>query len=97
MRTFLQVVLPLAKPAFATVGILHFLQIWGELLWPVLVTTDESVRPLPLGMSVFRTQPPIQWGDIMAYATMTSIPLLIVFFLFQRWFIQSVARSGLKG
>lgn len=97
VRTFLQVVLPLAKPAFATVGILHFLQIWGELLWPVLVTTDESVRPLPLGMSVFRTQPPIQWGDIMAYATMTSIPLLIVFFLFQRWFIQSVARSGLKG
>lgn len=97
VRTFLQVVLPLAKPAFATVGILHFLQIWGELLWPVLVTTDESVRPLPLGASIFRTQPPVQWGDIMAYAALTTVPLLIVFLLFQRWFIQSVARSGLKG
>jgi multiple sugar transport system permease protein len=97
VRTFVRVVLPLSLPAFATVGILHFLQIWGELLWPVLVTTDESVRPLPLGMSVFRTQPPISWGDIMAYATLTTLPLLLIFILFQRWFIQSVARSGLKG
>lgn len=96
-RTFTRVVLPLAKPAFATVGILHFLQIWGELLWPVLVATDESVRPLPLGMSVFVTQPPISWGDIMAFATLTTLPLLVIFILFQRWIIQSVARSGLKG
>ncbi len=97
VRTFFKVVLPLAKPAFATVGILHFLQIWGEYLWPVLVTTDSSVRPLPVGIAIFRTQQPISWGDIMAYATMTTLPLLVVFILFQRWFIQSVARSGLKG
>jgi multiple sugar transport system permease protein len=97
VRTFVSVVLPLAKPAFATVGILHFLQIWGELLWPVLVTTDESVRPLPYGMSIFYTQPPISWGDLMAYATVTTLPLLIAFLFFQRWFVQSVARSGLKG
>jgi multiple sugar transport system permease protein len=97
VRTFVRVVLPLSLPAFATVGILHFLQIWGELLWPVLVTTDESVRPLPLGMSVFRGQPPISWGDIMAYATLTTLPLLAAFIFLQRWFIQSVARSGLKG
>jgi len=97
VRTFVRVVLPLSLPVFATVGIFHFLQIWGELLWPILVTTDESVRPLPLGMSVFRTQPPISWGDIMAYATLTTLPLLVIFLFFQRWFIQSVARSGLKG
>jgi multiple sugar transport system permease protein len=97
VRTFVSVVLPLAKPAFATVGILHFLQIWGELLWPVLVTTEESVRPLPLGMSIFITQPPISWGDVMAYATLTTLPLFVAFIFFQRWFIQSVARSGLKG
>jgi multiple sugar transport system permease protein len=97
IRTFWKVVLPLAKPAFATVGILHFLQIWGEYLWPVLVTDDSSVRPLSVGIAVFRTQPPISWGDIMAYATLTTLPLLVIFILFQRWFIQSVARSGLKG
>ncbi|MCB0871800.1 MAG: carbohydrate ABC transporter permease [Actinobacteria bacterium] len=97
VRTFWQVVLPLAKPAFATVGILQFLQIWGEYLWPVLVTTDSSVRPLPVGIAVFYTQPPISWGDIMAYATLTVVPMIVVFILFQRWFIQSVARSGLKG
>lgn len=97
VRTFVKVVLPLAKPAFATVGILHFLQIWGEYLWPVLVTTDASVRPLPVGIAIFYTQDPISWGDIMAYATLTTLPLLLIFILFQRWFIQSVARSGLKG
>lgn len=97
VRTFVTVVAPLAKPAYATVGILSFLAIWGQLLWPVLTTSGDTVRPLPLGMSVFVTQPPISWGDIMAMALIMSAPLMIVFFVFQRWFVQSVARSGLKG
>lgn len=97
IRTFVKVVAPLAKPAYATVGILSFLAIWGQLLWPTLTTSGDKVRPLPMGMSVFVTQPPISWGDIMAFALIMSAPLMIVFFLFQRWFVQSVARSGLKG
>ena len=97
VTTFLRVSMPLAKPAYATVGILSFLFIWGQLLWPVLVTSGPDVRPLPLGISVFVTQPPIQWGDIMAFAFMMTIPLLVVFIAFQRWFVQSVASSGVKG
>jgi len=97
LTTFLRVSVPLAKPAYATVGILSFLFIWGQLLWPVLVTTGPDVRPLTLGLSVFVTQPPISWGDIMAYAFMMTVPLLAVFILFQRWFVQSVASSGVKG
>lgn len=97
LRTFLLVSAPLAKPAYATVGILSFLFIWGQLLWPVLVTSGPDVRPLPLGISVFVTQPPISWGQIMAYAFMMTIPLLVIFVVFQRWFVQSVASSGVKG
>ncbi len=97
LTTFLRVSVPLAKPAYATVGILSFLFAWGQLLWPVLVTSGPDVRPLPLGISVFVTQPPISWGDIMAFAFLMTIPLLIVFIAFQRWFVQSVASSGVKG
>jgi multiple sugar transport system permease protein len=63
----------------------------------VLVTSDLDVRPLPLGLSIFVAQPPISWGDIMAFALMTTAPLLVVFVVFQRWFVRSIARSGLKG
>jgi len=97
LTIFLRVVAPLAKPAYATVGILSFLFIWGQLLWPVLVTSGPSVRPLPMGISVFIAQPPISWGDIMAFAFMMVLPLMAVFVIFQRWFIQSVASSGIKG
>ena len=97
LTTFLRVSAPLAKPAYATVGILSFLFIWGQLLWPVLVTSGPDVRPLPLGISVFVTQPPISWGQIMAFAFMMTIPLLVLFIAFQRWFVQSVASSGVKG
>lgn len=97
VTTFLRISAPLAKPAYATVGILSFLFIWGQLLWPVLVTSGPDVRPLPLGISVFVTQPPINWGDIMAFAFLMTMPLLVVFIAFQRWFVQSVASSGVKG
>jgi multiple sugar transport system permease protein len=95
--TFLRVVVPLARPVYATVGVLSFLFVWGQLLWPVLVTSSSDVRPLPLGLSILVAQPPISWGDIMAFALMMTAPLLVVFIVFQRWFVQSVASSGLKG
>lgn len=97
VRTFVSVVAPLAKPAYATMAILGFLFSWGQFLWPVMVTRGVGVRPLPLGIGVFKTTPPIQWGDIMAYAALMTLPLLVVFLLFQRHFVQGVARSGVKG
>ena len=97
LTTFLRISVPLATPAYATVGILSFLFVWGQLLWPVLVTAGPDVRPLPLGISVFVHQPPVNWGDIMAFALMMTLPLLVIFIIFQRWFVQSVAQSGIKG
>jgi len=97
LRTFVSVVAPLAKPAYATVAILGFLFSWGQFLWPVMVTRGIDVRPLALGIGTFKTTQPVQWGDIMAYAALMTIPLVIVFLLFQRYFVQGVASSGVKG
>ena len=97
VRTFTQVVAPLARPAYATMAILGFLFSWGQFIWPVMVTRGIDVRPLPLGIGTFKTTPPVQWGDIMAYAALMTLPLLIVFLIFQRYFVQGVASSGVKG
>jgi multiple sugar transport system permease protein len=63
----------------------------------VLVVDDPNVRPLPLEISVFQGQPPYDWGQIFAFGVMLVAPILIVFFLFQRWFVRSVASVGVKG
>ncbi len=97
LRIFWNIVLPLSKPVFATVAILQFLTHWGDFLWPLMVTRGEDVRPLTIGMQAFFGQDPRLWGDLMAFASMITVPVLIVFLLFQKWFVQSVATSGIKG
>jgi multiple sugar transport system permease protein len=96
-QVFSKVAAPLAKPAYATVAILAFLFSWGQYLWPSMVTRGVDVRPLPVGIGVFKTTAPIAWGDIMAYTVLMTLPLLIIFLIFQRHFVQGVASSGVKG
>ncbi len=96
-QVFWKVVAPLAKPAYATVAILGFLFSWGQYLWPSMVTRGVDVRPLPVGIGVFYVTPPVAWGDIMAYAVLMTLPLLVIFLIFQRQFVQGVASSGVKG
>jgi len=96
-RTLVEIILPHAKPAFAAAAITTFLMYWGLYLWPLMVTTHEDVRPLPLAVATFRTLPPLKWGDIMAFAVMMVAPVLVVFLVFQRWFVRGVAASGMKG
>lgn len=96
-RTYFQIVVPNARPVFASVVIITFLMYWGVFLWPLMVTSGEAVRPLPLGIAAFRTLPPLQWGDIMAFAVMMAGPVLLLFVIFQRWFVEGIASSGLKG
>lgn len=97
VKVFTKVVAPLAKPAYATVAILGFLFSWGQFLWPSIVTRGVEVRPLPVGIGVFATTPPVSWGDIMAYTVLMTVPLLAIFLVFQRQFVQGVASSGVKG
>lgn len=97
LRTFFSVILPNAKPVFASVAILTFLTHWGAFLWPLMVTSSESVRPLPLAIATFHGLPPLQWGDIFAFGMMMVVPVLLIFLLFQPWFVRGVAASGIKG
>jgi multiple sugar transport system permease protein len=95
--TFFRIVIPNSKPVFATVAILTFLSSWGQFLWPLLVTSDPAVRPLPLEMGVFSDREPVDWGQVFAFGTLLVLPILIVFLIFQRYFVQSVAGSAVKG
>ncbi|TFD84007.1 carbohydrate ABC transporter permease [Cryobacterium lactosi] len=95
--TFFRIVVPNAKPVFATVAILTFLSSWGQYLWPSLVTSDPAVRPLPLEMGVFSDREPADWGQVFAFGTLLVLPVLVVFLIFQRYFVQSVAGSAVKG
>lgn len=100
-RIFWQVIVPLSRPVFATLAILKFLQFWSFYLWPLLVTIGDKYQPLMVGMDKFNTlyisetEPPI--GAIMSYASLVTVPILITFLIFQKWFVQSVSSSGVKG
>lgn len=96
-RIYWSIVFPLSRPVFATVAILQFMIHWGDFLWPLMVTRGETYRPLPVAMQQFFTMEPRHWGDIMAFAAMITIPVLIVFVIFQKWFVKSVASTGIKG
>lgn len=81
---------------FASVAILIFLIHWGIFLWPLLVTSSEAVRPLPLAVATFHTLPPLQWGDIFAFGVMMVLPVLLVFLLCQRWLVRGMAATGVR-
>lgn len=91
-----KIIVPLAGPAFATVAILTFLPAWNQYLWPLMVVQQEELRPVMVGMQYF-FQLNTAWGEVMAYTSLITLPVLIVFLSFQRAFVSSVAASGVKG
>jgi multiple sugar transport system permease protein len=91
-----RIVVPLSGPAIATVAILTFLPAWNSYLWPLMVVQNESLRPVMIGIQYF-FQLNVSWGQIMAYASMITVPVLALFVAFQRAFINSIASSGVKG
>ncbi len=92
-----RLILPLAKPVIASVAILQSIQRWGEFLWPLMVTREERVRPLTIAIQQFFAYDPKEWGQIFAFATMITLPVLVLFLIFQKAFVKSVASSGVKG
>ncbi len=94
--TFLwRVVAPLSTPAFITVALLTFLGSWNALTWPLIVTNTPEMRPIMVGLLSFSTE----WGTqprlLMAAATFSTAPVLLLFFVLQRYFVEGIARSGL--
>jgi multiple sugar transport system permease protein len=91
-----RVVMPLSGPAIATVAILTFLPAWNSYLWPLMVVQSEDLRPVMVGIQYF-FQLNVSWGQIMAYSSMITVPVLVLFVAFQRAFIGSIAAAGVKG
>ena len=95
-RIYRSVIMPLSGPAVATVAILTFLPMWNQYMWPLMAVQSEELRPVMVGIDYFK-QLNTSWAQIMAYATMITVPVLVLFVAFQRSFINSIASSGVKG
>ena len=94
---FFRLIIPLAKPALATIAILRFIDVWDDLLWPLLVLNTFEKFTLPVGLAFFHREHYTLWGAVMAGSVITIVPTIIVFLIFQRYFIENIALSGLKG
>ncbi|MFE9043543.1 carbohydrate ABC transporter permease [Streptomyces sp. NPDC007818] len=94
---FLRVILPMTKPALATLGIISFLGSWNNFLWPLVVAQNEDQYTLPVGLALVSSgQDFTRYGVLLAGAAVVLIPVLVVFLLFQRHFIAGIATTGLK-
>ena len=98
---FIRVILPLMKPGLAVLGIFTFIGNWNNFLWPLLVTTSIDMRVLPVGMALIRggigEANILVMGQVMAGSTLVAIPMIIVFLLFQRYFLQGITIGAIKG
>lgn len=94
---FFRIGLPLSKPVIATTAILGFLDVWNSYLWPSMVTRGVEFRPLSVAMAAFFSSQQSYWGNVTAFAVLMALPVIIVFLIFQRWFVASVVGSGVKG
>ena len=95
-QIYWRVVMPLAGPVVATAAILKFLVMYNQYLWPLIVVQQESVRPVMVGLGYF-FQLNTAWGEVMAYLTVITLPVLAFYLVLQRAFIASIASTGVKG
>ncbi|WP_082588423.1 MULTISPECIES: carbohydrate ABC transporter permease [unclassified Terrabacter] len=97
LRIFWRIILPLCGPALATLGILTFLGSWNNFLWPLVVAQSEDKYTLPVALALYSTgQNSTNYGLLLAGATVVIIPVLVVFLIFQKRFIEGIATTGLK-
>lgn len=97
LTCYAKIILPLSKPALAALGTFIFLWCWNNFLWPLLVVNTVDMFTLPLGISLFQSQNTIQWNMMMAASTIALLPLLVVFLFAQKYFVEGITLSGLKG
>ncbi len=97
LRILMQIILPLARPALATITLFIFLSEWDSYLWPLIVTNTQAMRTLPIGLRFFVEESGAQLNYMMAGALMAVIPIILLFFAAQRQFIEGIAMTGTKG
>lgn len=97
IRTFFKVVMPISKTVYATVFILDFIARWNDFMWPFIITTGEDKRVVQLAIQVFFTTQPVHYGAIMASLTLASIPMILMYIFMQKYYVQGIASTGIKG
>jgi len=96
LRIFWIIVLPLCKPALVALAVFTFREAWDMYIWPLIIITKDSLRTLPLGISLFMSSYGTSWDQLMAIAVLGTLPMILLFFFLQRAFIQGIAATGLK-
>jgi multiple sugar transport system permease protein len=97
LRTFLTIYLPQSGPLIATLGIFKTVSVWNDFFHPLIYITSESMRTVQLGLQVFNGEHTIQYNLLMAATVVVSLPLVLMFFIFQKQFIKSLISSSVKG
>ena len=96
-QIFWKIAMPLSMPAVGALAIFNFLGNWNAFLWPLIVTSQREMMTLPVGMLFFSNESGSAWEMIMTGATLSVLPLMLIFLFFQRYIIQGIALTGLKG
>ncbi len=97
LTIYARIIMPLARPAVAALVIFAFLNSWNNFLWPLVVVDSESLKTLPLGIAEFEGQFTVQWNLLMAGASLSLVPVLMVYLIAQRWIVQGIALTGQGG
>jgi multiple sugar transport system permease protein len=96
VRIFVSIMLPMAKPALATLAVLTFVNVWNDFFMPLIYLSDVNKFTLPVGLSFFQSQSGTEYGPLMAGATIAILPTVVLFVIAQRYFTQGIAMTGLK-
>jgi multiple sugar transport system permease protein len=94
---FWRIILPLSKAVIAVVALFTFQYAWNDFLWALVITQSDRMRTIQLGLTLFKSQHTVDWGPLMAGTTLATLPTVLLFLLFQRYFVQGIALTGIKG
>lgn len=97
IKTFFTIVMPISGTVYATIFILDFVAHWNDFMWPMLVATGEDMRTIQLAIQTFFGSKPIHYGAIMASLTISAIPMLLMFVFLQKYYVEGIASTGIKG
>jgi len=97
LRALLRIYVPASLPVFATVALLKSIGSWNQYTWPLVITNDNSMRTVQLALSIFKTEYSVQWNYILPATTLIALPVLLLFFLLQKYYVRGIVTSGVKG
>jgi multiple sugar transport system permease protein len=97
LRIYFQIILPLAQPALVTIALFTFIGEWSSFIWPLVVLSNSKLYPITVGIALFRGEHSLYYDRVFAASLLATLPLLVIFFIGQRYIIGGISLTGLKG